>query len=406
MTGRPNPKSDSPSSRRRHPMSRRILYVHMSPPTERAGTPSVVMRHLDRLSQSGWAVSYASQAYENDRYPVDREWTSYPIPTRRPWWPPHRPSLPGSPALRRSLVSADLAGRVLSDIPDVILTVLAPSEGVVARNVSLLLRRPLATIAHDLPELWEDVAVDARHQRSVLRQVRSVLERSARVYPVTQALAAAYGPSVAAKSETLIPIPAGGANRSEWREAHRRPHVVLSGTLYPFQRPALVQLATVLGHIGGRITVVTQNDLRPFADLADALGNVTFREAFSTAAQARAFCAAEASAVLVSYAFDAQPWAATSFPSKLVEFVHLGLPVLILAPPHATASAWARENDWTALVETLDGDALTAEIAALATPDGWARRAADSHRAALGPFDPETIHAGFETSLLALTAAS
>ena len=94
-----------------------------------------------------------------------------------------------------------------------------------------------------------------------------------------------------------------------------------------------------------------------------------------------------------------QPWAATSFPSKMVEFAHLGLPVLLLAPPHAAASAWARGAGWTSHVETLEAGALEAEIAALATPDGWERRAVDARQAAAGPFDPDRIHAGLEDDL-------
>ena len=284
------------------------------------------------------------------------------------------------------------------------LTVLTPEQSTVAAHAARALGRPLAVVLHDQPELWE--STPAAERDAVHRRAERVLASAEGIYPVTHALAAVYGADMAARAETLLPIPAGGAAEATWRDDYERPHLVLSGSLHPFQRPALAALARALDTVGGRLTAMTHHDLEPFADLAEAHPNLTLRPACATAADALDFCASEASAILVSYAFDEQPWAATSFPSKLVEFVHLGLPVLILAPPDAAVSAWARAFGWTSHVETLDADVLAAEVAALATPDGWARRAADSRRAALGPFDPATIHAGFEQSLLRLTATT
>lgn len=374
------------------------------PPADRPGTPVILHRHLTRFAAAGWTVGYAAREHGlADWTDAPPDWTAFPIPLRRPWWPPHREGLPGSGALRQWLVGGDLARRVQAWRPDIVLTVLAPSDVHVAAAVARRSNCPLAVILHDQVELWEQFRDRPDVQVRVRRELEAVLGHADAVYPVTDDLAAVYGPSVSAKARHLIPIPPShDASPAEWRNDYTRPHLVITGSLHPFQRPTLEALAGALAPLGGRLTAITHSPHEPFAELVAAHPNLTLRPAFPTSAEARAFCSEHASAILVSYAFDEQPWAATSFPSRLVEGVQLGLPVWLVAPPHAAASTWARSAGWTSHTETLDPGALSAEIAALATPDGWARRADESRRAAEGVFDPETIHAGFEADLLHL----
>lgn len=388
------------------PIAPHLLLLTSCRTGEGAGTPVVLHRHLVRFRDAGWRITEVvhppavEAGLSGDGIEVLR------LPYRRRWWPPHRESSRLSTAVRAALLADDVRRQLGGKRPDVVLTVLEPRYAAVAAAVARQLRRPLAVIIHDRPELWEDVVGDVHREAHVRREAERVLARAAVVFPVTRALGEAYGPSVAQKSVPLLPIPAGAEPAAGgWREAFRRPHLVLSGSLHPFQRPSVAALAVALEGVGGRLTLVSHHDLGPFEPVAAAHPNVSLRPAFASSAEALAFCRAEASALLVSYAFDAQPWAATSFPSKLVEFVHLGLPVLILAPPHAAVSSWARSVGWTSHVDSMDRDALTDEVAALATPAGWARRADDSHRAAVEPFDPKTIHSSLAEAFEALLPA-
>ncbi len=401
-TGTPDPPL-GPAPARRTP---RLLFVDRFVPADEPGTPVVVWRHLNRLEADGWRVRVA--AFGPERPAVSPpSWQTVPYPPRRWWWPPHRALLPGSLGVRAALQARVIVAALGGDVPDVVLTTLSPEFSAVAAAVARRLRRPLAVLVHDQPELWESVVGNPSGQRRVARQVRAVLRHAARVYPVTQALGEAYGPAVAANAHRLLPIPAGGApTPAEWSPRFARPHVVHAGSLHPFQRPNLEAVARALAPVGGRLTVISHHDTAPFEDVARAFGHVSIRPAFPSSEEVLAYCAAEASALLVSYSFDEQPWAATSFPSKMVEFAHLGLPQLVLAPPHAAVSVWAREHGWTSHAEALDADALLAEVAALASPEGWARRAGDARRAAAGPFDPDAIHAGFAESLGTLLPAA
>lgn len=406
----PEPRREAPRAGAHHGADASgapyLLYADMVPPGDVPGTPVVTWRHVLRFEAEGWRVRVAAAEATSQREPVLPSWDFIPYPPRRRWWPPHRDEVAGSMAVRAWLQGREVVARLNGDVPDVVLTVLSPEHAPIAAAVARRLKRPLAVIVHDQPELWEEVVRRPDYQPVVQANVERVLRQAARVYPVTRMLGEAYGPEVAAKAVPLLPIPAGGERpEAVWQDRFVRPHVVHAGSLHPFQRPNFLALARALQGVGGRLTVISHHDTSPFDDLASAFDHVTLRPAFPTSGEVLDFCAAEASAMLVSYSFTEQPWAATSFPSKMVEFAHLGLPQLLLSPPHAAVSIWAREQSWTSHVESLDAGALAAEVAALATPEGWVQRAADAHRAARGPFNPATIHAGLATSLSTLIAS-
>ncbi len=380
-----------------------LLYLDYMPPVDHPGTPITILRHMRRFKASGWRVGIASGSWAVEHWKPSPEWETLTQPFRGRWWPPHRDAIPGSARIRAELQAIDFADRLRHDIPDLILSTLSPDSAPVAARVAKRLGRPLALVIHDQPELAESLSNRPLTQRRVRRRAQATLSQACRIYPVTEALSAAYGPAVLSRSMPLLPIPAGvDAGVAMWRDAYERPHIVHAGSLHPFQRPNFERLARALEPVGGRLTIISHHSLAPFEDLAREFDHVTLLPAFPSSDDVLAYCLAEASAILVSYSFSEQPWAATSFPSKLVEFSHLGLPTLLLAPPHAAASVWAREFGWTSRIEALDQESLTAEVAALAVREGWERRACDTRRAADGPFDPDQIHAGFEHDLRGL----
>lgn len=382
-----------------------LLLVYGRAPTDWTGTPVVLHRHLNRFEAEGWRVSVATYHHEfENAQGLPTAWARCALPMRRWWWLPYRRWIPGIETLRRHLFADDLARQVRANPPDLVLTVLEPYEAQIASDVARRLRCPLAVIVHDQPELFEDIIADPARRAAVRQAAERVLREATRVYPVTPALGAAYGEAVAAKSQTLLPIPAGGhGSAAQWRDGYACPHVVHVGSLHGFQAPNMWAVAEALHAVGGRLTLASHHGFEPFEPIARAFPNVVLRPAFPTSGDMLAYCAAEASAILVSYSFDVQAWGATSFPSRLVELTHLGLPLVLLAPPRTAASAWAREVGWTALVGSLDVPTLTEEMAALASRDGWEARAAESRRAAHGLFDPQQIHEGFARDLVRLT---
>jgi hypothetical protein len=88
-----------------------------------------------------------------------------------------------------------------------------------------------------------------------------------------------------------------------------------------------------------------------------------------------------------------------SFPSKLMDFVQTGLPVLITGCGSLPVSKWAVERKWTAFLDEFTKEKVTEFLNRLICQDAWSEMARQSREAALNEFDPDRIHRQFESEL-------
>jgi hypothetical protein len=87
------------------------------------------------------------------------------------------------------------------------------------------------------------------------------------------------------------------------------------------------------------------------------------------------------------------------FPSRLIEFSHLGAPILIAAPPDNPAANWARRLGWPLRLERPDWDELDRLVGQLADRPAWERLSAQMQALAAAACDPEKIHRQFLAEL-------
>jgi hypothetical protein len=97
------------------------------------------------------------------------------------------------------------------------------------------------------------------------------------------------------------------------------------------------------------------------------------------------------------------PWSATSFPSKLIEYCHLGLPIAIIAPPDSAVARWAQRACFPDYFVPSDQAGVRDWVAALRDARRWQERAAVPLRLARTEFNPERIQAELVAALLAGT---
>jgi glycosyltransferase involved in cell wall biosynthesis len=111
--------------------------------------------------------------------------------------------------------------------------------------------------------------------------------------------------------------------------------------------------------------------------------------------------AASGDAFLVSMAFDPllRRQMETSFPSKLVECVQFGKPLVIWGPEYCSAIQWARRENRALCVTDPDPSAFCRALEALAASFAQQERFSAACRAARSDFDPEKIQAQFMAAL-------
>jgi len=290
--------------------------------------------------------------------------------------------------------------------PDVVLTVMQSlsfygAAWRYARKHNL----PLAVIVHDLPEEFEKILRVARPaQRRLNKRIYNYASKRFCIsLQMRDYLAEVYG----ATGEVLYP------NRSEdlqprpdkMNKALRNSNrltVGYAGSLAYGYGPQLAEMLPLFEQTGSTLRIYSRDRLSTTSSAVQFLGYAPAEDTWRR-------IQTECDAVILPYAFnDAanELLYRTHYPSKLPEYLSLGMPVIVVGPTYAAGVQWAKNNPDAALV--VDSDCKTA----WAEPLRRLRESADlrvelSNRAVLcgnRDFDPVKIRESFISGLLGITA--
>ncbi|HEY5768225.1 MAG TPA: hypothetical protein VIS71_00150 [Terrimicrobium sp.] len=216
------------------------------------------------------------------------------------------------------------------------------------------------------------------------------MENSTKAWFASENLAACFqsAPGVA---EVLPPIPEGIAHEPVNQVGPDGPLLVYAGNFWAPQLPALARIAAAVRPVGAHVEAVLKDEPGVRKSCVDA--GIRWRPPWPRNTDALRYFAAEASAMLVSYAetSDAMPWTRSSFPSKLIEYCHLSLPLVIVAPEDTAVVAWAKARSFPDVFRPDDHEGLARYATALRDPLFRSQRGALSRRFAEGEFNPVNI---------------
>ncbi|MCF4967956.1 hypothetical protein [Nostoc sp. CMAA1605] len=382
-------------------MKKHILLVSFLPPMEGTGSPIILKRHLSQLELQGWKISIVvPESSLKSANKFSNSWQIIPLTGRKWWWPPVKRAIPGLVKMRLPLWRWECEQYLGKERPSVILAFLCDIYPLLALHLSQSWNVPLSVIIHDQEELWAKSEKEAYliRQRSI-----AVLRKAARIWPVSPELAQVYNLDCTKKISALYPIPEkNSCNFVEWKiNFQSHPVVAHAGRLHPFQFPNFLILAQSLQKINGTLLIIAPSNNPTLAKLLDICPNVKYHEPFEQNKDVINFLSGKASCILVSYSFSLieQPWAATSFPSKLIEFSKLGLPILIMSPCSTAISNWAKKNQWLAHITRLDEADIFNTIIKLTKRETWMKMSEQTQKFALHEFCPERIHSQFVSEL-------
>jgi hypothetical protein len=379
-------------------MRKHILYISTTLPTPGFGSSVILYRHLKRLKGRRISIIVDDDSAAK-RYELPKDWRI--IKTAKPkwWWPPVKMVIPGSLDLRLRLLSDDCMRILKNERPDAVLALLG-TNSILAAHISKKLRSPLSVIVHDRWQVWHKYGGADKFMTDNL--ALSVLEHASRVWPVSDEMAGHYRIKDSRKTRVLYPIPEGsGGNFAAWKkEFAEHPVLAFAGSYHSPQASTLRAAAEELQKLGGELVLVTKK--RPLIEKeAGECSNIRYVEPFPGNEELVAFLRNTASGILVSGSIDtrAAGWE-LSFPSRLVEFVHTGLPILIVGTPGTALSRWAETHQWRGYVVADDRAGLDRLLGQVVHEDAWTAMAEQSRSAAVGEFNPDAIQAQFEGELV------
>lgn len=318
-------------------------------PDQGTGSPINMLRHLKRLAAKGWRVSVVGEAGQSTASCDAEGWPVHRLSLRKAWWPPFRPDNPLLRKMRMRLWARE-CDSIFHHPPQAIFTYLSlysELHAEVAAHYSVRCGAPLSVIVYDYPPDFP--AWQGKDPSALLLRQNWILQRAHQVWFVSPELGAKYD-LPPEKQTVLMPMPEGYRRLARWRpDFADRPLIVYAGFVYPVQIPVLARLGRTIHEAGGQLLVLSRltPELRSLCESEPVLG----RDLFPTNQEALDFVASTAAGLLASYSDQSaeMPWITTSFPSKFVEFAHLGLPTLLAAPRDSAIGRWAQAREYADL---------------------------------------------------------
>lgn len=273
----------------------------------------------------------------------------------------------------KSTAWARLVPAVIDDFrPDAVLTVAHGYLWITAAEFARCNQLPLHLIVHDD---WPRVACVPKPFRAWLdRQFGRVYRAASSRFCVSPFMAREYCRRYGVEGQVLFParacdVKAFAAPPQRLRDRGRGTVFAFAGTINtPDYYRLLRLLAECLEPLGGRVLIFGPLT----ADEAISVGlnksNVEVCGLLKSSELIERLRAdVDVLFVPMSFAVADRPNMEVSFPSKLVDYTAVGLPLLIMGPPYCSAVRWARENPGVAeIVDTDETEVLNTAVQRLA----------------------------------------
>lgn len=367
---------------------------------EGAGSAIIVLRHLRRLKTAGWEIQVVGDWGQDETACREEGWEVRYLPHRRPWWPPYFAQSDVSAAVRHWLWAGEARALFPGATPDAVLTYLSAFSDALSQVAAAYARRfalPLSTLVHDDCRVFADSAALADHQ---WKRYRWVMKPAKQNWFVSPELASAYGFPDPTEGNTLHPLGEGLNLTPPDGPPSGVPLFVYAGNARAPQIPVLERMSVILSEQGARLLVLA--DRTPDLESALQRSPLEWRAPFLNNREALVWLQQNASAIVVAYATksDDQPWVRSSFPSKFVEFVHLGIPVLLAVPMDSAIAHWARKHEWADIIAPDDIEGLRHYVVAIEDPVQWKQKGLQALKVAAQHFDASHLQSRFARALM------
>jgi glycosyltransferase involved in cell wall biosynthesis len=382
----------------------RVLIVsNVCPESDRAG--SIVM---DRLFRG---------------YPAERVLVAGPAPRPGALLPPFRRIVAESPLSERLLNSRlrpavaslvelglwkPLGFEVPADFePEAVVSVMeSPRYYRLADRIARKRNLPLALVLHDVPESFNRAWPLARRRQ--LAANSAIYRRAARRFCVSPEMEASFRLAYGAEGEALYPIRSDSLRPRPPEESRtlKDGEILTLGYAGGLGYGYDIQIARLSEALAGkpfRINVYAEPGSGSVAPNPEV---VRWRGRSPSPEEAWSRFQAECDAALLPYCWEEAIFHLyfVHFPSKLAEYMALGMPVVAMGPGQATGVAWAARHPEAAVAISQNDPAAWADaLERLRTDPGRrASLAANALEAGNGDFEPEAIRRQFWDGLRAM----
>lgn len=315
---------------------------------------------------------------------------------KKKWYPPLRRSTPKITNFRVFLDFVRLKWLLNLSKEDILITILGEYLNLVALKLARSRNIPLYAFCHD------DVMFNKYAFEGVLAdsQIDIIIKSTNSIFAVSEQMVELLKNKGACDVQLLYPIPCNKSDlisKVTWKDSFsEKINLGFSGLLFSdFHTDVMVEIASSIEIINSELDIYSV-DLN--SELATALTK-NFKNVFLKDAEVTVYDLLEkfikhSSALLVFYSFkkEMEVRMFTSFPSKLLEYMSVGLPIIIIAPIESTLGVWALKNKWPLYVSVEDRYIIAAKLEELKNREFWEICRSKCNEMAGNIFNPDKIH--------------
>ena len=373
-----------------------LLYIGQNP-AQGTGSPVVILRHLRRFSSDGWEIRIVGDYGGDYSAFASFDWKVIPLISRRRWWPPYEDGIRLSRWVRIRLLAREIVN-AQETAPDVVLSYLASHTdfaSAIAGHYARISGRPLHVLVHDDAACF---SISEGRNGTLRRSQSATLVAAVAVWFVSEELASSYPSVKLTKRRVLLPLPEARSGAAQWHRGRATLRVYYSGHVWPEQVSLLEKCALAIASIGGNLVVIANRN----SQLQDAASRapIELKPLFPTNDEALEHLRQNATASIVSYSEDVSvmPWSRTSFPSKLLEYANIGLPLALVAPVETAAQKWSRRIGFAPTFQPNELSNMCLWLGQLRNREAWRTASKASLSIIRGSADPDCIHAELDSA--------
>lgn len=386
-------------------MQRNIYFISESIPHVGYGSFVIFHRHLKRLKSAGYNIHLIIPDYTHintDDYiqQIKNEWYILKLPLRKWWYPPYRFDSKILRYFRFKLLYFFCKSHLEKYPPHFIITYL---HGEYLNGFAAFLKNQencrMGVFLHDDKYLLHG-KVNKKH----LEYDQQICKSSNVIWSVTENLKI---PNIQLNTYNVLPpIPEGYTGIiKNWNDKYLNPTIGFSGTLYEFYLPTFELLLNALKKHNGNLIIISKESCCEWLiDWSTKYENVIILPSFKENIDALKYLQEKCSALFCGYPISENKmlWAKSSFPSKFIEYSHLGLPIILSGNKNTYLNEWAKNNRWPLFIECFDQEAFNDLIKKISDETNWTNYVYKVNLFAKEQFNPEKIHIKFLNSIEAL----
>lgn len=374
-----------------------IYFISESIPYPGYGSFVIFYRHLIKLEKEGHTINLVIPDYnssDSDEFlsEVKDRWNVIKIPFKK-WWFlfPYRYSNKLSRDIRFWFVHLYLKKQLKNHHPDFIITYFYNQffNGLAA-FIKTRYKSSLGIFLHD-----DKYLLNNQHIPELLKYDQYLSEKADVIWTVSEDLLIPHTDSK--KYRLLYPIPAGHKQEaSNWNNNYLTPVIGFSGSIFHEYEEVFRSLAHALTNFNGRLLLVINNPsyYKWLPAVLTQYSNISVIPAFANVDDTFNYLKENCTALFCGYpdSIKTMPWLKTCFPSKLIEFSHLGLAIILTSPPNTALSKWATEQNWQLFSSDYQEKDFDKLIKSITNESDWTASVAQAVEVSNTIFDTKNIH--------------